>query len=76
MQTDICMPDYEMADQEAQTDFVKLCSTDVQTDTIVLCTVAMQTECNQLSEAQYLLTPVSNSLPISLPLIYFLHDKA
>ena len=72
MQTDICMPHYEMADQEAQTDFVKLCSTDVQTDTsIELCTVAIQTECNQLSEAQNLLTPALNSLPISLPLIYF-----
>ena len=71
MQTDICMPDYEMADQEIQTDFVELCSTDAQTDTIELCTVAIQTECNQVSEAQNLLTPVSNSLPISLPLIYF-----
>ena len=71
MQTDICMPDYEMADQETQTDFVELCSTDAQTDTIELCTVAIQTECNQVSEAQNLLTPVSNSLPISLPLIYF-----
>ena len=65
------MPDYEMADQEAQTDFIELCSTDVQTDTVELCTTAVQTECDQASETQNLLTPVSNSLPVSLPLLCF-----
>ena len=72
VQTDISIPaDYEIVDQETQTDSTELSSSYAQTDVVELCAAAVQTECDPPSQVQNLLTPVSNSLPISIPLLYF-----
>ena len=71
-QTDsICMNEDGMIDHEVQTDIVDVCTTEVQTDVVELCTTAVQTEDSQASRTQNLLTPVPNSLVVSVPLQYF-----
>lgn len=59
-----------------QTDTVELFTTGVQTDTVEVCTTAVQTEIDhQESGGQHLLTPLPNSLIISIPLQYYLSIK-
>lgn len=66
----------EVYTSETQTDTVEVYTTEIQTDTVTVCMTAVQTEpCNHESGEQNLLTPLPNSMIISIPLQYYLSVK-
>lgn len=52
-----------------QTDIVEVCTTEIQMDTVEMCTTAVQTEIHNHGPGERnFLTPLPNSLAISIPL--------